>query len=99
MCAFSNDNDTVKIISGHLVIVFDDDTIIEPSYDVFCLDNIKDLMDNFNEKNKTKIDIKKLVSDHLHFTKIAEQMNNGKFLIVDKTFYNQQADYIEKLYS
>ena len=31
--------------------------------------------------------------------KLAEQINNGEFIICDKQFYNNQADYIEKLYS
>lgn len=106
---FSSDNETETAIfvGGHLVVVLDDDTIIDPSYDIFCLknksyfDNIKDLVDMFDNKVqlKSKIDIKKLVCDHIHFMKLADQINNGEFLITEKKFYNEQADYIEKLYS
>jgi hypothetical protein len=106
---FSHDDEggTATFVGGHLLVILDDDTMIEPSYDIFCLknksyfDNIKDLMDVFHNKDdlKTKIDIKKLVSDHIQFMKFAEQINNGKRVITEEKFYNEQADYIEKLYS
>ena len=105
---FSNDaeTDTLHFVGGHLVVVLDDETIIDPSYDVFCLknksyfDNIKDLMDNFDDKNKlnTKIDIRIMVSQHIRFMKLAAQINRGELVFTDKKFYNDQADYIEKLY-
>jgi len=64
-------------------------------------DNIKDLANIFNDnvKLKSKIDIKKIICDHIHFMKISEQINNGELIIADKEHYNKQADYIEKLYS
>ena len=106
---FSNNNeeDTAIFVGGHIVVVLDDETIIEPSYDIFCLknksyfDNIKDLVNMFDDKVglKSKIDIKKLVCDHIQFMKISEQINNGELIITEKEHYNKQADYIEKLYS
>jgi len=103
----NNEEDTAIIVGGHLVVELDDETIIEPSYEIFCLknksyfDNIKDLVNIFDNKVelKTKIDIKKLICEHIHFMKISEQMNNGELIITDKEHYNKQADYIEKLYS
>jgi len=105
---FSNDTetDTAIFVGGHLVVILGEETMIDPSYDIFCLknksyfDNIKDLMDMVDNKNKlkTKIDIKKLISDHIDFIKVAEQINNSEHIITEK-FYNEQADYIEKLYS
>jgi hypothetical protein len=107
--AFSNDpeKDTNTFVGGHLVVVLDDETIIDPSYDIFCLknisyfDNIKDLMDIFYDKVelKSKIDMKKLIRDHIHFMKISEKINNGELIITEKEHYNKQADYIENLYS
>jgi hypothetical protein len=102
-----NEEDACIFISGHLVVVLDDDTMIDPSYDIFCLkntsyfDNIKDLMNIFDDKVlvKTKVDIKKIIRDHIHFMKIAEQINNGDCVITEKEHYNRQADYIEKIYS
>ena len=105
---FSDNNEgTAIFLGGHLVVVFDDGTIIEPSYDIFCLknksyfDNITDLLDIFDDKVelKSKIDIKKLISDHMHFITLSEQINKGTLIITDKEHYNKQADYIEKLYS
>ncbi len=102
-----NDAETCTCVSGHLAIILvDDETLIEPSYDVFSLknksyfDNIKDLMDSFDDKDslKKKFDIKKIVLDHIYFMKLAEQINNGELTIADKKFYNDQADYIENLY-
>ena len=103
----NNEEDTAIIVGGHLVVELDDETIIDPSYEIFCLknksyfDNIKDLVNIFDNKVelKTKIDIKKLICEHIHFMKISEQMNNGELIITDKEHYNKQADYIEKLYS
>ena len=107
--AFSRDDetDTTIFVGGHLVVVLDDDTIIDPSYDIFCLKNIlyfvniKELMDIFDDKDylKTKVDIKKIVLDHITFMKYADQINNGECIVTDKKFYNDQADYIETLYS
>ena len=107
--AFSNNDetDTATFVAGHLVVVIDDDLIVDPSYDTFCLknisyfDNIKDFIDSFDDKDilKTKIDIKKIIYQHIKFTKYAEQINNDEFLITDKKFYHDQADYIEKLHS
>lgn len=110
---FSNNNEeqTQKIVAGHLVIELDDGLLIEPSYDVFSLknksyfDNIKDLLNTFDNKDefKTNIKTKKLIYDHINFVKISEQINNGELLIAhDKDkweHYNKQADYVEKIYT
>lgn len=101
------EEDTAIFVGGHLVVELDDETIIEPSYDIFSLknksyfDNIKDLLNIFDNKVelKTKININKLIYDNIQFMKISEQINNGELLISDKEHYNKQADYIEKIYS
>ena len=64
---FSHDDEegTATFVGGHLLVILDDGTMIEPSYDIFCLknksyfDNIKDLMDVFDNKDdlKSKIDM------------------------------------------
>jgi hypothetical protein len=91
---FSNneEEDTYIIVGGHLVVILDDETIIDPSYDIYCLknksyfDNIKDIVNIFNNKVelKKKIDIKKLICDHIKFMKISEQINNGELIITKK---------------
>ena len=107
---FSNDDATSTgvFVGGHLVLILDDnETVIDPSYDIFRLknisyyDNVKDLIDIFKDKTelKKRFDLKTLFSEHIQFMKLAEQINNGEFIITDKQFYDNQADYIEKLYS
>lgn len=105
------ETNTYVIVGGHLVVVGDDDekTIIDPSYETFCLknklyfDNIRDMLDIFDNKSKeklnTKIDLKKVLQEHIKFMKFAEQINRGECIITEKKFYNDQADYIDKLYS
>lgn len=105
---FSSDIEanSMTFSGGHLVVLLEDGTVIDPSYDVFCLkdklyfDNMKDFLDIFTNKNdlKMRIDLKKLLCEHIAFTKIAERMNNGDVVRSNK-HYNEQADYIEKLYS
>jgi len=95
----STDVTTLRCIV-HLVVVLDDKTIIDPSYDVFSLnnksyyDNIKDFM--FNVRSTDRHLLKKSITDFICFIKLAERINNGELLICDILFYNQQADYIEK---
>ena len=105
---FSGDDEANvgTIVGGHLVVILGDETVIEPSYDIFCLknksyfDNIKDFMDAFVDKVelKNRLDVKKIVSEHISFMKFAEQINNGEHVITEDKFYNEQADYIEKVY-
>lgn len=98
---------TAIFVGGHLVLELDDGTIIDPSYDIFCLknksyfDNFSDFINSFDDKNilKTRIDIKKLVKDHLDFKKLSNQINNGNFIITEKEHYKKQGNYIEKLYA
>jgi hypothetical protein len=115
--AMDEANDTTTFVGGHLILDLldeDDETHIDidPSYDIFSLknisyfNNIKDLMDVFNNNDKNKIkttiDLKQILSNHIYFMKVADQINNGKFIFLDKKFikfYNDQADYIENLYS
>jgi len=112
--SFDKETDTCIMVGGHLVVVLDeipdDITIIESSYDIFSLkepsyfDNVKDLMeycyDNTNDKNNEIKEFLKLgIVKFLSFLKIAEEINNGKFIITNKDFYNKQADYIDKLFS
>jgi hypothetical protein len=59
---FSYDDITkIPILNdGHLVVILNDKTIIDPSYDVFCLrnkmyfDNLKDLMDSITNNDDLK---------------------------------------------
>jgi hypothetical protein len=63
--------------------------------------NIKSLLDMFNDKDElnSRFDIKKLIKEHIHFTKLSNRINSGELIITDEDHYNKQADYIEKIYS
>uniref|UniRef100_A0A6C0LE21 Uncharacterized protein n=1 Tax=viral metagenome TaxID=1070528 RepID=A0A6C0LE21_9ZZZZ len=104
--SIDDETQTFICVGGHLIILLDDnETIIDPSYDVFSLknksyyDNIKDLMDSFNNESKEilKQIFQKSISKFLEFIKLADRINNGELVICDKKFYNNQADYIEKI--
>jgi hypothetical protein len=97
-----------RMIAGHLTIILEDGSIVEPSYDMFSLkdamyfSNIKDfLLQVTNKEDKdAKLKMKEILNMHLIFVEIAEQMNNGKFVIGDdESFYIKQMDHIEKLFS
>lgn len=89
-----------KCIGGHLIILLDDnETIIDPSYDVFSLKNksyfrnVKHLMESIDDESKPLF--KTSIADFLYFTKVAERINNGEGLTCDEDFYNNQADYVQ----
>jgi hypothetical protein len=109
MCVFGyDDKGNPAITAGHLVLLLDDKKIIDPSYDVFRLNrkvyyhNLKNLFDELNI-NKSNINMKKLLSDHISFIKFANQINNGTFELrcadLNDNHYYKQADYIENMYS
>tara|TARA_B100000902_G_C27197255_1_gene857148 strand:- start:600 stop:1142 length:543 start_codon:yes stop_codon:yes gene_type:complete len=107
----NNSEETIsKFLGGHMIVVFDDDTFYEPSYDIYSLKNkayftnfseLRDFINTFNNKDEIlqdMSDVKTLISQHIQFTEYANQINNGKLLCNDKEYYNKQADYIEKKY-
>jgi hypothetical protein len=102
----NEEENTLIIVSGHLVIIIDDDTMIEPSYDIFCLknklyfDNFNDLINAFDDKNDFKLnfDIKQLIDNYIYFMKLSDRINNNEFIITSKQYYNELADYIEKIF-
>ena len=106
VCSYDENTKIFNFVAGHLVIIADDNQILEPSYDVDCLknkryyDNVKDLLDSFNDKNdfKIKSNIKQKLLKHLEFVKQADMINNGIIALSDKSYYNKQADYIEQKY-
>ena len=101
--SINNDDNNKKytIVAGHLIVVLDDDCDIDPSYDVFSLknklyfDNIKDFMKRIRDKSIPSIKV--VIANFLKFIKYADDINNSKLLISDKSFYNEQANYIDVL--
>ena len=99
----STNNNITTCVAGHLAILLDNTIVIEPSYDVykkinkFYCNNIKDFIE-LHSNGMEKIFIKDVCTKFLHFVTLADSINKGKLIINDKTFYNEQADYIENLF-
>lgn len=96
------------MLPGHLVLILDNGTIIDPSYEIFSVKNktychsIEDLKKVCVESNinLTESFMKELESDNIPFANIAEKINNGTYKITLEdsfgVYYNKQAKYIKK---
>jgi hypothetical protein len=92
-----------NLVDGHLILVFEHENItIDPSYEIKILKNvhyyykIKELIKDTDVTNDNKYIIKKIIDTFLKFQKLADRINNNEFIICNKDFYNNQADYIQK---
>lgn len=96
-----SNEDTYVILGGHIVVVLDGD-VIEPSYDIYSIndvcyyDNVKDFMEDCSLVIEKDL-IKKTIQNFLEFQKYEKRINSGGFLVSgdDLIYYNEQADYIE----
>lgn len=93
-------SDGYKICAGHLVLVLGDGkTLIDPSYEIYSqknnlyCDNIKCIDFNDDERELKRNTLK----DYIKFVGFAKKINDGGLLIHDKEYYNNQANYVEKL--
>jgi hypothetical protein len=48
-------------------------------------------------KEKKVMDEKKLIKDAIQFQRFAKEMNEGRFIITDRDYYDNQADFVERL--
>lgn len=48
-------------------------------------------------KEKKIMDEKKLIKDAIQFQRFAKEMNEGRFIITDRDYYDNQADFVERL--
>ena len=96
---------TVEFI-GHVVLRFQDGTVLDPSYEVYSKENksyyatIAELMDVVESGYFKEIDgglslFREMVSNHIDFVGIAKAINDGGCLVCNKEFYHAQADYVE----
>lgn len=101
----TNDIDNgISILCGGHIVVMIDGTIIEPSYDMFCrkeiyyFDNAKSLINSLSTEDREKIkgQFKKIFGDHIRFLEYEKKINNGEFVICDRSYYDQQLDYVLK---
>lgn len=66
--------------------------------------NIIDFKNTIGDKNyrvffkeKKVMDEKKLIKDVIQFQRFAKEMNEGRFIITDRDYYDNQADFVERL--
>lgn len=95
---------------GHVVIILDDGSVIDPSYEIAKLqniqyyDNIKTFINIFHkecfEDEETKDVFKNIIKHFISFNNLANRINDsiqtGKTAVVcDNKHYHKQADYID----
>jgi len=100
------EQNAVCICEAHLIISIDSSTYIDPSYEFQSYTDkhyfhtiaefskfIKEIpLDNNKLNSLSRSQIKKFID----FINIAKEINMGKFLITDKTYYHGLADYVEE---
>jgi hypothetical protein len=99
----SSCQDKMLVISGHLVLSYNNEIneIIDPSYEVYSFKNkeyyatIEDFMNNM--PHIYSINAEYVIKRHIKFLDIAKKINEGKLMMLDYEYYNQQADYVESL--
>ena len=105
----------VYIVGGHVVVMLDNVVLdpsfdVHSLNNKTYFENVNDFMKALNKLktdgvniNELKTDgivgVKGVVSHHVQFVKYAEQMNRGVQVITERTFYDDQADHIERLYN
>jgi len=98
------------INKGHVVILLEDGSVIDPSYEIARLqniqyyDNIKVFINMFHkecfEDEETKDVFKDIIKHFISFNNLANRINDslqtGKTAVVcDNKHYNKQADYMD----
>ena len=101
ICFYQDLKKHTNVINIHMVIMMNNKNLIDPSYEINSLENvlyfdsIKEFIDVIGKEFMKTISIKDFIEKFLHFKDIEETINNGDCLIVNKKYYNNQADHIE----
>ena len=89
---FNEDKNKLEFVDKHFVIHFAGKRL-DPSY---CVYNLKDKNYYYNYIDFiTEWNMLVSINGYENFKQIAEDMNNNKFRICNKSYYNNQLDYIE----
>jgi hypothetical protein len=106
LAVYDNDENSM-IINCHIVVQYKD-YIIDPSYEVFSKNPeyydkfhlIKKIIDDKEIIDDTivqELSVKDICSRYMKFIETANIINKrDKLYIIDKQFYNSQADYVEQ---
>ena len=91
------------VISGHLALVIDDQ-IIEPSYEIEELTQKQyyktyEEYTNFLQNRNISVehDINDVRANHQKFIEIADALNKNDYDRINDTYYDEQANYVDKL--
>lgn len=87
---------------AHLVL-YVNDKMLDPSYEIaflkskeYCFD-IKTYMQATRENNISPDFYKSVIGSFIEFLNLADRMNAGELLVCDKSFYHEQANFIEAM--
>lgn len=75
--------------------------MLDPSYDVFSLENkryylnIKEFVDAIENPEKKQNELKSLARDFLLLAEIAKQINEGTFDMFNRELYEKQTEYVK----
>lgn len=90
---------STKLWNSHLVIILEDGTYVDPSYevvqnkDIKYFDHISCLFETVCLSRENK---KKIVKKFLEIINISEKINNGELMITDYEYYENQANYVDE---
>lgn len=83
VCVLGSKNDTGYITCGHIIILVNDTYIVDPSYDVFSLqekryyDNTDEIFSVLEKSKKIQYNKKEMIKTHARFVKYAETITDG----------------------
>lgn len=95
-------------ICGHLVVLLEGKTVLDPSYEIHSLTNKKYYMDlnelfasiDHKSKKRAQKKFRTYIGNpfgiHRGMTNVANHVNSGFDVVDDYKYYNDQADYVEK---
>jgi hypothetical protein len=87
----------------HMVVLIDDKIIFDPSAEINDMEDLdyvgrefKGLIKTLRELGMCEEMINTLIKQYMLFLGYEKKMNNGEGLVVDRQYYNNQADYVEE---
>lgn len=102
MTSFDPDEGHMRVCGGHLVILVDDNHILDPSYETSSAPNnryfktLSALLEAYPKVKNDKALLANTIKLFFDFSKFAERINNGDIMLTDRTYYNDQADFLER---
>ena len=94
LACWNDEHDTM--ICVHLVVMVND-VLYDPSYETsrhspVYIDKIKDI-----DFTSHSISLRDILSNFLQFMSIAKGINEGRMILSDTKYYNNQADFMESM--